>query len=86
MHFKFAKHVDTIMSHQNDPKPSYASTVKEGASLVLVASFADGKKPTEPLNVTTIERLLDVKSSSFIPQRVRIKDNNIYITFPEPRM
>jgi hypothetical protein len=64
MHVKFSKHVDTILSRQNDPKPSYAWTVKEGASSGLVASFAYGEKPTEPLNVAAIERLLDVKSYS----------------------
>jgi hypothetical protein len=64
IHVKFAKNVDTILSRQNDTKLSSASTVKEGASSVLVASFADGEKPTEPLNVAAIERLLDVKSYS----------------------
>ncbi len=36
MHIKFAKHVDTILSLQNHPNPSYASTLKEGASSVMV--------------------------------------------------
>jgi hypothetical protein len=34
--------------------------------------------------VAAIEKLLDVESSGLIPQRVREKDNSVYITFPDP--
>ena len=61
--------------------PTYASVLRESASSVLVASFADGEKPGEPLNVSSVEKLLDAKTNGIVPQRVRERDNNVYITF-----
>ena len=84
MHVRFSKHVDSVLSNSNCQKPSYTAAAKAGTSSVLVASFADGEKPTEPLNVAAIENLLDVQSSGLIPQGVREKDNSVYITFPDP--
>ena len=55
------------MSNSNCQKPSYAAVAKVGTSSVLVASFADGEKPTEPLNEAAIQKHLDAKSSGLIP-------------------
>ena len=48
---------------------------------VLVASFADGKKPTDPINVAALEKLIDTESTGLIPQSVKEKDDKIYMTF-----
>lgn len=81
MKVRFANHVDKFLSQNSNLKPSYSYAVKEGTSTVLVAQFADGEKPSEPLNVATVEKLLDCEASGLIPQRVREKDNALYITF-----
>ena len=69
----------TLSAIRANPAPrTYADSVRGS---VLVASFADGKKPTDPINVAALEKLIDTESTGLIPQSVKEKDDKIYMTF-----
>ncbi len=67
-----------LASFKKSQTPSYADSVRGS---VLVASFADGEKPADPINVASLEKLIDTQSNGLVPQSVREKDNNVYIRF-----
>jgi hypothetical protein len=48
---------------------------------VLVASYAKGEKPAVPLNIASVEKMMDSQSSGLVPQNVRERNNKIWITF-----
>jgi hypothetical protein len=48
---------------------------------VLVASCAKGEKPAVPLNIASVEKMMDTQSSGLVPQNVRERNNKIWITF-----
>lgn len=72
------KALANIRSAGTAPTPSYADSVRGS---VLVASFAEGERPVDPINVATVEKLIDTKSNGLVPQSVRAVDNNVYIRF-----
>ena len=68
----------TLTNIRKASTPTYADSVRGS---VLVAHFADGEKPADPINVAALEKMIDTKSNGLIPQSVRERDNSVYITF-----
>jgi phosphotransferase system IIB component len=64
-------------------KPSYAEVAREGTASVVVADYADGRKPNQPLSVSALETLLNSETTGLIPHRVRHRDNQEFITFDD---
>jgi phosphotransferase system IIB component len=64
-------------------KPSYADVAREGTASVVVADYADGRKPNQPLSVSALETLLNSETTGLIPHRVRHRDNQEFITFDD---
>ncbi len=68
----------TLASFSSGSRTSYAAAARGS---VLVANFAEREKPSAPLTVACVESLRDTKASGLVPQHVREKDDNVYITF-----
>ena len=68
----------SVVSQSVPLAASYAETVRGS---VLVASYAKGEKPSGPIDIAGVERLIDAQSNGLVPQSVREKDNKMYITF-----
>ena len=76
--------ISTFKSRPSQTVPSIPQTISYADSVrgaVLVASFAKGEKPTVPLNIAGVEKLMDSQSNGLIPQNVKERDNELLITF-----
>jgi hypothetical protein len=65
-------------------KPSYASATRGQPCPVLIANYADGAKPADRVSLATVDQLLGAGSDGPVPQRVRQKDDKLYITLKNP--
>lgn len=65
-------------------KPSYASTTRSQPCPVLIANYADGAKPPDRVSIATVDQLLGADTDGPVPQRVRQKDDKLYITLKNP--
>ena len=76
--------ISTFKSRPSQTVPSIPQTISyadSGRGAVLVASFAKGEKPTVPLNIAGVEKLMDSQSNGLIPKNVKERDNELLITF-----
>lgn len=65
-------------------KPSYASATRGQPCPVLIANYTDGAKPADRVSIATVDQLLGAGSDGPVPQRVRQKDDKLYITLKNP--
>lgn len=65
-------------------KTSYASAARGPACPVLIANFAEGAKPADRVSLTDVDKLLGAGLDGPVPQRVRQKDDKLFITLKNP--
>lgn len=65
-------------------KPSYASVTRGQPSLVLIANYADVANSADRVSIATVDQLLGAGLDGPVPQRVRQKDDKLYMTLKNP--
>lgn len=51
---------------------------------LLIANYGEGAKPADHVSLTEIDQMLGARLDEPVPQRVRQKDDKLYITLKNP--
>ncbi len=65
-------------------KTSYTSAARGPACPVLIANYAEGAKPADRVSLTDVDKLLGAGLDGPVPQRIRHKNDKLYMTLENP--
>lgn len=81
---RIASPFQPILDMHPASKPSYASATRGQPCPVLIANYADMAKPADRVSIATVDQFLGAGSDGPVPQRVREKNDKLYITLKNP--